>query len=121
MSLWITVYVRKPGSGELEDDPRATLESQLGGVEAWRTEVWGSEALRKRARFLPILANEDLYVEAHELAAFRAECEALLRDIVQIAAELGYTDGGETIAFRLNNFVTAAQVADPERGVVCVS
>ncbi|MFC8433937.1 hypothetical protein [Streptomyces sp. NPDC057253] len=78
MSLLVEVFVREPdGSRRILDVPDDVYQS--GGFESWRTTVWGSEFVRSLgARFLPVLAEEDLFVEAEDVPAFRREV-ALLR------------------------------------------
>ncbi|WP_244188143.1 hypothetical protein [Streptomyces regalis] len=52
---------------------------QSGGFESWRRTVWGSQFVRALgARFLPVLAERDLAVEAGEVPEFLREV-ALLR------------------------------------------
>ena len=72
------VFVREPDGGiRILDVPDDVYRS--GGFESWRTTVWGSEFVRSLgARFLPVLADDDLYVEAGEVPEFRREV-ALLR------------------------------------------
>lgn len=78
MSLLVEVFVREPDGGiRILDVPDDVYRS--GGFESWRTTVWGSEFVRSLgARFLPVLAGDDLYVEAEEVPEFRREV-ALLR------------------------------------------
>ncbi|MDH6548429.1 hypothetical protein M2160_002542 [Streptomyces sp. SAI-117] len=78
MSLLVEVFVREPDGGlRILDVPEGVYQS--GGFESWRTTVWGSEFVRALgARFLPVLAEDDLYVEAEDVPAFRREV-ALVR------------------------------------------
>ncbi|MFF0095726.1 hypothetical protein ACFYSF_38215 [Streptomyces canus] len=78
MSLLVEVFVREPdGTRRILDVPDGVYQS--GGFESWRTTVWGSEFVRSLgARFLPVLADQDLYVEAEEVPEFQREV-ALLR------------------------------------------
>ncbi|MGW2720896.1 hypothetical protein [Streptomyces sp. NPDC001492] len=78
MSLLVDVFVREPdGRMRILDVPDDVYQS--GGFESWRTTVWGSEFVRSLgARFLPVLADDDLYVEAGDVPEFRREV-ALLR------------------------------------------
>lgn len=78
MSLLVEVFVREPDGGiRILDVPDDVYRS--GGFESWRTTVWGSEFVRSLgASFLPVLAGDDLYVEAEEVPEFRREV-ALLR------------------------------------------
>ena len=45
MSLMVAAMLRDPKSGEVHDDPRVELRSQLGGFEEWRVSVWGQGVL----------------------------------------------------------------------------
>ncbi|MCD9876707.1 hypothetical protein [Streptomyces guryensis] len=78
MSLLVEVFVREPDGGiRILDVPDDVYRS--GGFESWRTTVWGSAFVRSLgARFLPVPADDDLYVEAEEVPQFRREV-ALLR------------------------------------------
>ncbi|MFG2462409.1 hypothetical protein ACGFWE_35845 [Streptomyces sp. NPDC048523] len=78
MSLLVEVFVLEPdGKRRILDVPPDVYQS--GGFESWRTTVWGSEFVRSLgARFLPVLAEGDLYVEAEDVPAFQREV-ALLR------------------------------------------
>ena len=78
MSLLVEVFVREPDGGiRILDVPDDVYRS--GGFESWRRTVWGSEFVRSLgARFLPVLADDDLYVEAEDVPEFRREV-ALLR------------------------------------------
>jgi hypothetical protein len=121
MTLIVCTLRRDPSTGALLDDPEPHPRpgQELGGFESWRTEVWGSDALRGRgAVFLPTLADSDLYVEANDLAQFQAECSALLADVDNLASELNVSV--ETLAHRLKNFMNAAARADPTHGCVYI-
>ncbi|WP_369392125.1 hypothetical protein AB5J72_34495 [Streptomyces sp. CG1] len=78
MSLLVEVFVREPdGEIRMLDVPDDVYRS--GGFESWRTTVWGHEFVRALgARFLPLLAEDDLYVEAGDVPEFLREV-ALLR------------------------------------------
>ncbi|MER5544653.1 hypothetical protein ABT072_19885 [Streptomyces sp. NPDC002589] len=73
MSLLVEVFVREPdGEIRILDVPDAGYRS--GGFESWRTTVWGHEFVRALgARFLPLLAEDDLYVEAGDVPEFLRE------------------------------------------------
>ncbi|MEY9994606.1 hypothetical protein ABIE67_006638 [Streptomyces sp. V4I8] len=78
MSLLVEVFVREPdGKRQILDVPDDVYHS--GGFESWRRTVWGSEFVRSLgARFLPVLAERDLEVEAEQVPEFLSEV-ALLR------------------------------------------
>ncbi|MGC0329273.1 hypothetical protein RKD23_002263 [Streptomyces sp. SAI-170] len=78
MSLLVEVFVREPdGSMRILDVPDDVFQS--GGFESWRRTVWGSDLVRSLgARFLPVLAEENLEVEAGQVPEFLREV-ALLR------------------------------------------
>ncbi|MFF4019819.1 hypothetical protein [Streptomyces sp. NPDC001843] len=85
MSLTVEVFVRK-ADGELRilDVPDDVFHS--GGFESWRTTVWGSEYVRSLgARFLPGLAEQDLYVEAGDVPEFRREVAVLRSRLDEVA------------------------------------
>jgi len=119
MSLMVAAMLRDPKTGEVSDDPRVQLASQLGGFEEWRVSVWASDAVRRRgATFLPRLNGDDLYIEAEDLQAFLSECRHLLEDAEAIGTEVGWD--AHSIEFRLKNFIAAAQSVDPQHGVVYI-
>ena len=63
MSLSVHVFLRVD-SGQLNilDEPAGA--SCLADFESWRHDVWGSERVcTLGARFPPLLAQEDLYIE----------------------------------------------------------
>jgi hypothetical protein len=81
MSLSVDVLVRDADGGMRIPDVVPGC-SDLAGFEAWRTTVWGSATVRSLgARFLPVLAEDDLTVETHEVPALLREV-ALLRAIL---------------------------------------
>ncbi|MEU4468659.1 hypothetical protein AB0G20_34075 [Streptomyces sp. NPDC024017] len=86
MSLSVDVFLREPdGQWRILDVPEGRDDS--AGFESWRRTVWGSEPVRALgARFLPVLADDDLEVEAEDVAEFLREV-ALLRDHLDAIAE----------------------------------
>ncbi|MFF4489090.1 hypothetical protein ACFY0F_21765 [Streptomyces sp. NPDC001544] len=57
-----------------------------GGFESWRTTVWGSQFVRSLgARFLPVPAEQDLYVEAGDVPEFRREVAVLRSRLDEVA------------------------------------
>jgi hypothetical protein len=94
--------------------------ADLAGFESWRTAVYGSASVRRRgAIFLPRLAGADLLLEGDDLIPFRAECASLLRDVVQLGADLGIDV--ERLRFRISNIAAAAEQAISIGGVVWIS
>ncbi|MFJ9151432.1 hypothetical protein ACIRP7_26020 [Streptomyces sp. NPDC102270] len=85
MSLWVDVFIREPdGKRRILDVPDGVYRS--GGFESWRTTVWGSEFVRSLgARFLPVLAEGDLYVEAEDVPEFRREVASLRSRLDEVA------------------------------------
>jgi hypothetical protein len=85
MSLTVEVFVREPDGGiRILDVPDDVFHS--GGFESWRTTVWGSELVRSlAARFLPVLAEGDLYVEAGEVPDLLREAASLRTHLDAIA------------------------------------
>ena len=79
------VFVREPdGKRRILDVPDGVYQS--GGFESWRTTVWGSEFVRSLgARFLPVLAEADLCVEAEDVPEFRREVAMLRSRLDEVA------------------------------------
>ena len=85
MSLLVEVFVREPdGTRRILDVPDDVYQS--GGFESWRTTVWGSAFVRSLgARFLPLPAEDDLYVEAGDVPEFRREVAMLCSRLDEVA------------------------------------
>ncbi|MFJ2238839.1 hypothetical protein [Streptomyces sp. NPDC087859] len=85
MSLCVDVFVRDAnGRFRVLDVPEGCDDS--AGFESWRQAVWGSDTARSLgARFLPVLAERDLYVEAHEVVDFLGEVTLLRANLERIA------------------------------------
>ena len=94
-------------------------DSDLAGVERTRTELWGSSSLRELgARFLPSLADQDLWVYPEDLDAFQAECEMVVARLWKIADETGYVE--DYVGFRIGNIIQACMRARYVGGGVVV-
>ena len=107
-------------TGALIDEPMDEPGATLGGFEVWRTSVYGSPAFQRRgARFLPRLADSDLFMEGDELVEFIGECTDLLSDVDALALEVGV--GPEVLRFRIENFVRAAKKAEAIAGLISIS
>jgi hypothetical protein len=80
-------------SGQIETLPEVPDASQLAGFENWRTEVWGSAAVRALgATIFPQLAVRDLYVmPGRQLNDFRRECRLLRAHLDEIADAVDLT------------------------------
>ncbi|WP_030315852.1 hypothetical protein [Streptomyces sp. NRRL B-3229] len=85
MSSSVEVFVRESdGTRRVLDVPDDVYQS--GGFESWRTTVWGSEFVRSLgARFLPVLAEDDLYVEAEDVPEFQREVAMLRSRLDRVA------------------------------------
>ena len=97
------------------------LVRHMAGVERARWDLWGSEAVRRRgAKFLPQLAEADLWVAPEELEAFVAEVRALLADVDGLRAELGR--GPDCLLpHYLGNFLLAAEYAHDRGGGINIT
>jgi hypothetical protein len=84
VSLLVEVFVREPDGGiRILDVPDDGYQS--GGFESWRTTMWGSRFVRSLgARFLPVPAGQDLYVEAEDVPEFRREVALLRSRLVEV-------------------------------------
>ena len=73
--------------------PEAPDASEPAGFENWRTEVWGSAAVRALgATIFPQLAVRDLYVmPGRQLNDFRRECRLLRAHLDEIVDAVGLT------------------------------
>jgi hypothetical protein len=80
-------------SGKTQTLPEAPDAPDAAGFENWRTEVWGSVAVRALgATILPQLAVRDLYVmPGRELNDFRRECRLLRAHLDEIVAAIDLT------------------------------
>lgn len=129
-------------SGKMTTLPEAPDASELAGFENWRTEVWGSVAVRALgATIFPLLAVRDLYVmPGRQLNDFRRECRLLRAHLDEIAAAVdltsqqgitvtttGVTRPGETrealraaLSQRLANVEAAIRRAEKVRGGVSI-
>ncbi|GAA4574810.1 hypothetical protein [Planotetraspora kaengkrachanensis] len=117
MSLTVDVFViLEDGRREVLDVPQDA--SDLAGHERTRTVVWGSPVVRSLgARFLPSLADSDLWLEPDLLDDFAAECAMLLGHLPAIAAETGWRD--DYIRHRLGNMTDAvARARSVDGGIV---
>ncbi|MFG2621295.1 hypothetical protein ACGFXC_27135 [Streptomyces sp. NPDC048507] len=122
MSLSVDVFTADENGGvRFLDVPAGS--SDLAGFESWRTEVWGSPAVRALgARFFPQLAGGDLRVAPHDVREFLAEA-LLLRDHLDAIAA-GPDPAGPAarrtaaIGDRLDNILDAARRASRAGGGV---
>ncbi|KAB7845038.1 hypothetical protein [Streptomyces mobaraensis] len=124
MSLSVDVFLVR------EDDGIRVLEvpdgcSDLAGFERWRTTVWGSQAVRSLgARFFPVLAGDDLRVDADQVRAFRRECAVLRENLEDIVAGVNpVTTAGKLLgqlSDRLANIEDAARRAEEVGGGVLI-
>ncbi|MFF9570705.1 hypothetical protein [Streptomyces sp. NPDC014685] len=118
MTLLVHTFVYdEKGDRRLLDDPDDG--SELAGFESSRTKLWGSEHVRALgARFLPRLADDDMYVEPEEVEHFLAECELLRGHAAALGAHSGYGEG--YVVERLGNIERAALRARSVGGGVLV-
>ncbi|MEV0132936.1 hypothetical protein AB0H83_31300 [Dactylosporangium sp. NPDC050688] len=89
MSLVVSVWLVDPDDlMKVRTLPPSDGEDSYGGGEDTRTTLWNSPAVvRRGARFLPWLADHNLYIEPKDVPAFGEECERLLADSAGLAAE----------------------------------
>ncbi len=117
MSLMVNAYLRDKNSGQiLKSFFPEEAGAYMAGLENYRTDVWGTDAARKRgAKFLPTLAENDLYIDNEELDAFEAECYELLNDLTAFTIEIcGAFNADRGIPFFMNyleNFLKAVDYA----------
>jgi hypothetical protein len=121
MSLVVSAYWSDPSTGVTQEFTDWDDGRHMAGVERARWDLWGSEALRRRgAKFLPQLAESDLWVASEELEAFVAEVQALLAEVDELRVELGR--GPDCLLpHYLNNFLRAAEYARTRGGGVNIT
>lgn len=121
MSLVISTFWRDPITGDAQESTDWDHGHYTAGVERARWDLWGSDALRRRgARFLPQLAESDLWVEPEDLDAFVAEVRALLADVDALRAELGRGPDC-ALPHYLGNFLRAADLARAKGGGINIT
>jgi hypothetical protein len=120
MSLVVSAFWLGPAGGTMETFTDWEAGHYMAGVESARTELWGSEAVRRRgARFLPQLAVSDLWVAHEDLATFVAEVLVLLADVDLLREELGRGPDC-SLPHYLTNFLRAAEAAAQRGGGVII-
>lgn len=111
MSLSVDVFLREPdGQWRILDVPEGRDDS--AGFESWRRTVWGSPPVRALgARFLPVPADDDLEVEAEDVAEFLREVALLRAHLDEIAEStrrpLGLVEHRARLVRRLRNLEVA--------------
>ncbi|MFT3880232.1 MAG: hypothetical protein QM703_11295 [Gemmatales bacterium] len=121
MSLVVSAFWNDLATGELREFTDWDDGHHMAGVERARTDLWGSESVRRRgAKFLPKLAESNLWVSPDELPEFIAEVRALLAEVDKLRAELG-RDPDCTLSHYLTNFLRAAEYATVRSGGVNIT
>ncbi|MET9951962.1 hypothetical protein ABZ135_10505 [Streptomyces sp. NPDC006339] len=124
MSLVVKVFlVGANGKMRVLDVPDGCGDS--AGFESWRTDVWGSDAVRSLgAAVLPLLSEGDLYVPPYGVDTFLSECLMLrenLERIVQGTQPVRTVEEHRSaIEQRLSNLTDAARRAREVGGGVLV-
>lgn len=118
------MFLREPdGQWRMLDVPEGREDS--AGFESWRRTVWGPEPVRALgARFLPVLADDDLSIVAEEVAEFLREV-ALPREHLDAIAEnterpRGLAEHRAGPVRRLRNLEVAARYARMIEGGVLI-
>jgi hypothetical protein len=121
MSLVVSAYWRDSETGAELEFTDWTDGHYMAGPENARTNLWGSDAVKQRwARFLPQLADSNLWVAPQDLDAFVKEVSSLLADVTKLRMEL--VRGPDCLLpFYLNNFLRAAEFAASRNGGVNIT
>jgi hypothetical protein len=121
MSLLVSAYWRNPETGETQEFIDWDDGHYMAGVERARSNLWGSEAVRRRgAIFLPQLSDSNMWVGPEELAAFIVEVRMLLADVDGLRAELNRAPDC-ALPHYLANFLRAAEYAAARGGGVNIT
>jgi hypothetical protein len=121
MSLVVSAYWQDPATGEMQEFTDWDNGHHMAGVESTRSDLWGSEAVRRRkATFLPQLAESNLWVAPESLPAFVAEVRALLADVESLREELGRSPDCP-LPHYLANFLRAAEYATVRGGGINIT
>lgn len=120
MSLIVTTYRRDSlTQAFIYDSYPKEFGRDLAGPESWRYKLWGTTAvINLGAKFLPQLAESDLYVENEDLAAFEDECKMLLNSVDVFAAQI--ESAPDSIKWRLENFLWAIAKARATSGGIYI-
>ncbi len=90
MTLIVSSYWRDPTTGASQEFTDWSDGHHMAGVERARWDLWGSDAVKKRgAKYLPRLAESDLWIEPTDLDAFETEVRMLLAAVPEVRSELG--------------------------------
>jgi hypothetical protein len=121
MTLVVSAYWHDLETGAYEEFTRWEAGHHMAGVERARWDLWESEAVRRRgARFLPQLADSDLWVAPGDLEAFTAEVHDLLADLDSLRTEL--VRGPDCLLpHYLGNFLLAAEYARARGGGINIT
>ena len=86
MTLSITLVRRDAVTGELESQLLDPPEG-IAGFESTRRDLWAAPiVVSLGARYLPRLADGDLWIEGADREGLRAECELLLANLPAICS-----------------------------------
>ena len=121
MTLIVTAFWHDPDTGKYEQFTDWDHGHYMAGVERARQTLWGSEPVRRRgAKFLPQLAESDLWVAPEELEAFSAEVKKLVAELDGLRVDF---DSGPDwlMPHYLANLLRAAEYARSRNGGVCIT
>lgn len=117
MTLIVYTFYIDTYSGKYIEEDLDLIEpgKEIAGFETWRTKVYNSPIIKRLgAKFLPTLANSDLWVENRDIEDFETEVRLLLDNVGNISYSVNYKY--ETIELRLNNILQAIVKAKQQNG-----
>ncbi|QDT36335.1 hypothetical protein [Stratiformator vulcanicus] len=121
MTLVVSAYWRDPVSGETKEFTDWSEGRHMAGAERARTELWGSTAIRRRgAKYLPLLAESDLWITPEDLDDFVVEVRELLHHLDDLRVELK-RKADCALPHYLHNFLRAAEYAHAKGGGVNIT
>ena len=122
MSLIVYTFRIDCDSGKYIEEDLDLIEpgKELAGFESWRTEVYNSTIVKSLgAKFLPTLANSNLYVHNQEIEDFETEVKLLLDNVNDISNSINIDY--KIIEFRLNNILQAIARAIKQNGGIIIA
>ena len=121
MTLIVSAHWIDNSTGASQEHTDWNDGHQMAGPESARQDLWGSGPVKELgAKFLPQLADSDLWVEQTELQEFESEVLMLIDAVPKLRTQLGRGDSC-ALPHYLNNFMRAILYAKHKGGGVNIT